>query len=172
MHVLPARAVAAAAVLLLAACALLGGHRSLESRLDTYRYAKPLDEVWPAALRLLADPGFPLSGKDREVGGAKPQGGWDKFFSDGFATREFGPDDAGRVAETGWNKQRLRYRVEGLPVGAGGCQIRFISIKGRVEDPAVDERFRDPEMELDLLSRLDPESADRIASGEETAKAK
>ncbi len=172
MRPLPARGAAAAAVLLLAACARLGGPRALERRLDAYRYPKPLDEVWPAALRLLADRGFPLSGKDREVVGSAPQGAWDRFFSDGFGTRVFGPDDAGRVAETGWNKQRLRYRVEGLPVGAGGCQIRFISIKGRMEDPAVEERFRDPEMELDLLSRLDPESADRIASDEEPPKAK
>jgi hypothetical protein len=153
-------------------CAGLGPARARETylrqQLDDLEYAKPIGEVWPDVLRLLAERGYSLVGRDREKAGLPEQGFLGRLVSAGFETQQLGEE--GRAVETDWDRHRLRYRVEGRCAG-GRCRIEFTSIKQDEMDPARDQRWRDREMELDLLRRVDPEAAARIEAGaEEVAK--
>jgi hypothetical protein len=156
---LPARRIAAASVLLLSmagACATMRDQR-LREQLDAHQFPKPLAEVWPEALRLLADHDYQLVGKDREVAGQRADDG--NPLNRGFETRQY--SDGRRAAETRPNSAEIRYRVEGVPVGEGACRIYFFALHRSM--PEYDKwSHRDAVMELGLVQRVEPEVADRI----------
>lgn len=168
----PAAWIAVALVAGSAGCASTQAKRQreeyLEARLDTLRYRKPLDEVWPEVRRLLAEKGYALAGKDAEAVG-ESHGILFSIFSPAKETRA---DDAGaRFLETGWRKDQTRYLVEGFPDEAGS-RVVFTLLR---EDPTehghdARERKRGVELELELARRVDPEAAAGIDAGLQAMK--
>ncbi len=157
---LPARRIAAASVVLLSisgACATTRRDQRLRDQLDAHQFPKPLSEVWPEALRLLAERDYQLVGKDREiVGQGEDSAG---ALARGFETREY--SGGRRTAETRQNSAEIRYRVEGVTVGGGACRVYFFSLHRTVPD--YDKwSHRDALMELALVQRVEPEVAERI----------
>ena len=121
-------ALAAAA---LAACASATAQAQREERLraalDGYRFAQPLAAVWPVALRVLADRGVQLVGRDRAAVGAPPANVFKRLTSGGFETARAGVN--GRVLETMEDASHTRYRVDGAGVEGGGCRIAITAIR-------------------------------------------
>jgi hypothetical protein len=178
----------AAGIVAAAGCASVQTGRAraeyLTRELDAVRYAQPLDEVWDEARRLLADRGYPLVGADAKAVGQSDV--WlTNVFSPGTETRSTSAgatgllpnllsrpsggtadDDRGaRFLETGWSRNRDRYRVDGWRDGPD-CRVTFTAIlEDRTEHQREAGRHRDLEMELDLARRLDPEAAARIEAG-------
>ena len=154
------RAVAAASVLLLSlagACATTRRDQRLRDQLDAHQFPKPLSEVWPEALRLLADRDYQLVDKDREIAGQRTEDGTP--LNRGFETRQY--SDGRRAAETRPNSAEVRYRVEGVSVGGDACRIYYFALHRSL--PEYDRwSHRDPVMELALVQRIEPEVADRI----------
>jgi len=155
---------AAAAVLATSSCASMKAERArreaLTARLDALRYAKPLDEVWAEARRMLAEKGYPLAGADAEAVGQKASP-LAAIFSPAKETR---PDPAGgRFLETGWGRGQTRHRLSADDQG-GSCRVVFWVLRehptehGRDAGPGT----RDVDLELELTRRLDPEAAGRI----------
>jgi hypothetical protein len=140
----------------------------LEARLDSLRYSKPLDEVWSEARRLLAAKSYPLAGKDAEAVGESHT----ILFSIFSPAKETSADDQGRrFLETGWRKDRTRYRVEGSPDGPGS-RVVFTLLKEDTTEHGHDarERKRGVELELELARRVDPEAAAGIEAGLQAMK--
>jgi hypothetical protein len=151
----------------------------LLNELSAHEYQQDIDTVWVAALRLLAERGFPLSGKDRLavdqksdsilssfLGDNSPVGG---LFNKGSET--FVLKDGRRIAVTDWRDAHVstRYRVEGIPTGPNSCRIQFSSAEWSETDVLrePDPRNRDIDMELDLMSILEPEAAQKLAADAE-----
>ncbi len=164
----PTAWLAAAALLAGTSCASLRAERArreaLTTRLDAFRYQKPLDEVWAEARRLLADRGYPLVGADAEAVGQKPSA-FSAFLSNVFtAAKDTRPDPtATQFLETGWGPGPNRYRLQGWAEGSSS-RIVFWAI---AEDPTEHGRdsyppTRDLEMELALAWRIDPAAAQAI----------
>jgi len=149
------------------ACASVQAQREreeyLQSRLDSFRFSKPLDEVWPQVQRLLADKNYPLVGKDGDAVG-DPHGTLYSLFSPAKETSR--EADGSRWLETGWRKDQTRYRVEGTPEGSG-CRVVFTLLHEDTTEHGHDarERKRGLEMELELARRIDPEAAAGIEAG-------
>ena len=134
--------------------------RALEAALDATRLERPLEDVWPEVLRLLIAGGFPLGGAEGEAAEQPPM-----FMESIFSrARETSVDGAGRrQLDTHWGPGHVRYHVEGQPTKGGGCRVRFfVSGESLTEHNHDAETRRDSEMELALLSRLDPEAAERL----------
>lgn len=157
---LPARVPAAALAVLLSlafSCATTRRDQRLRQQLDEHPFQKPLSEVWPEALRLLAEHDYQLVGKDRAIAGQGEDGGG--ALARGFETREY--SGGRRAAETRPNSAEVRYRVEGVTAGGGACRIYFFALARYV--PAYDQwSHRDALMELALVQRVEPEVAQRI----------
>ena len=134
--------------------------------LDAYEFQKPLSEVWPDALRLVAEADYPLNGKDRQVVGLDEQGAITKFFAKGHETQL---RDGNWVAESGYGRDRRRYRVIGTETGPKTSKVSYVSLKAR-DDIATEEEARDVEMQLALVRRLDPAAADRIEAAATAAR--
>jgi hypothetical protein len=163
----------------------------LAAQLDGLRYAKPMPEVWPEVLRLLAEMGYPLAEADAEAIGRtsgflssifspskethiEPLGGRSSLFPAFRATKAVPAEGPGRWwLETGWSdRAALRYRADGSTDGTT-CQVTFTAIAADTAEKGHDgERHRDLEMELDLARRVDPEAAARIEAGLEAFDAK
>jgi hypothetical protein len=142
-------------------CATARRDSHLRDELDRHEFQKPLSEVWPAALRLLAREQYDLVGNDRAIAGQPADS---NFFRRGFETREY--SDKRRAMETMQNSAGVRYRLEGTDIEGRACRINFFAL--RREDRDYDKwRSRDVHMELALVRDLEPETADRI---EATAK--
>jgi len=170
-------ALTAVGVLLLAGttgCAGLKAAKDAEARLQRElsgaRCEKTLDEAWDESRRLLAERGYPLAGPDARLVGqetgilekAGDKGGvLGKMLTRARETHDEGGE---RVLETAWYRQR-RYRLVGS-AGAPGCHVTFLAIR---EDPYERNRDlweapqRDALLELELLRRLAPDEAARIA---------
>ena len=135
----------------------------LQSRLDSFRFSKPLDEVWPQVQRLLADKNYPMVGKDGEAVGDEHGTLYSLFSPAKETSRE---TDGSRWLETGWRKDQTRYRVEGTPDGPG-CRVVFTLLHEDTTEHGHDarERKRGLEMELELARRIDPEAAAGIEAG-------
>ena len=134
--------------------------------LDATVLARPLDQVWPEVLRLLAAGGFPLTGADADAV-AQPA-----RFLDGLFTRarETVVDGDGRRLDTGWGPGRIRYHVEGVPA-EGGCRVRFFAAReDHTEHNRDADTHRDPDLELALLERVDPEAAARVRASQATPR--
>jgi hypothetical protein len=160
-----------------AGCAAPRAER-LQAQLDELRYARPLDEVWLGARRLLADQGYPLAGEDAKAVGQPEMASGDRILSPAKATHPYGEEVGllqrlgvvggkagdsriGRSLDTGWRRTRDRYHLDGFEDGRG-CRVVFTRV---VEDPTEhrEQRSRDLDMELTLARRLDPEAAARMA---------
>ncbi len=149
----------AIALALVAGCAGIKSHYALRQAVDAHRIERPLEVVWPEALKLLADRGYPLVGHDREVAGQRGSGSLLFIFDRGHETRKL--EDGRLTAETNYGGQKLRYRVDGTDTGGGTCRVAFVAIQGNI-DRADEDRMDDPRMALDLLRRVEPEAAERI----------
>jgi hypothetical protein len=155
---------AAAALLGSAGCAAVRAEQArkkyLSAELDRVRYAQPLDEIWSAVRRLLADGRFPMTGDDAKATGQKEE--FLALLSPSRETRE--TRDGGRWLETSWGPGNVRYRVEAIPEG-DRWRVATTAIQ---RDPSMsysEERRRGLELELALAHRLDPEAAARIEAG-------
>jgi hypothetical protein len=170
----PTALMAAALLAVAGGCASLQAagarEKALRLQLDAFRYAKPLDEVWPEVQRLLNDRRYGLVGKDAEALGLDVPTGLLTYLT---MAKETQPDGfGGRFLETGWGPGlvRRRYRVEGSPAGSG-CRVVFTAIPEDMTEKGHDarERARDLEMELALAWRVDPQAAERIEASLEAA---
>jgi hypothetical protein len=152
------RGTAALSLFLFSICSCAAAKRTarLEHQLDEHRFQKPLAEVWPVALRLLADRQYELVGKDRAAVGQREYG---SFLRRGFETREY--SDKRRAAETMMNGDGVRYRVEGTDFDGKSCRVVFFALPRNAPDYAK-WNYRDVEMEMDLVWRVEPKIADRI----------
>jgi hypothetical protein len=150
--------------LVVAACTTAGGARRAELRrgLDEARLSRSPAEIWPEVERFLHERGYPLVGADRTAVGLKPQGAFGKLFSPGFETvvRE----DGSRVLETNPEEQtRSRIRAEAFAAAGGGARLRLRILKPSPSNPTEYSEWRDEELELALLRRIEPAVAARIA---------
>jgi hypothetical protein len=141
---------------LLCSCAASRRASRLRHELDDHRFRKPLAEVWPAVLHLLADRQYELVGKDRAAAGQRE---YSSFLQRGFETRDY--PDGRRVLETMVNAEGIRYRVEGTAAGEGGCRVVFFALPRSLRDYEK-WNYRDFQMEMDLVWRVEPEVAGRI----------
>jgi hypothetical protein len=160
---------AAAIVMFLLACSMTAQARRdarLRAGLDAHRFHQPLSTIWPAALHLLADHGYQLVGRDRLVVGAPPAPRFKRLTAGGFET---GHSRTGFVMETMTNASGTRYRVEGQDIDEKSCRITFVAIR-RTGGAPSEERSRDLDMELELVRRLEPDAAARIAQAADAAK--
>jgi len=159
----------ALALLVLSGCAAARAEQArqadLRRRLDERVLPAPLDRSWAAALRLLAERGYPLVGKDREAAGQEPQGSTLDFLSRGFATRALG--EGGRSAATGMGADRMRYQIAGAPA-PGGSRVVFTRIAENPTEPSERREERDVSMELELWRRIDPAGAAAVAGSTPT----
>ncbi|HET9597352.1 MAG TPA: hypothetical protein VFP65_17310 [Anaeromyxobacteraceae bacterium] len=156
----------AAAVLLAGACASVGASRRegrLKDGLDGYAIDKPLEEVWPEAMKVALERGYEPVGKDRAVLGLPPQGTWGNLLAKGHETQRLGSD--GLVLETNQDAEKRRYRIEGRRAGTGS-RVRFVVVQQRSEDPS-EELSRDLDAELELVRRFDPAGAARLIENAE-----
>jgi hypothetical protein len=142
--------------------------RYLQERIEPYEYQQSLDEIWPKALQLLADEGFPLVGSDRELVGQGGAGMVAGFLSAGFETRERGK--TGLEAQTDWGSEQTRYRMTGKRTGESSCTVVLSIMHRRPYYQIEDEPVRDFEMELRLMERVDSEAAVEIEEGAIKAK--
>lgn len=144
-------------------CAALGTpsrEERLRAELDATVIERPLDEVWTAVRRLLGERGLALAGSDREAEGQSDVSTL-AYLSRAVETRE--TQAGGRRLETGWDGRRVRYVVEAIPAGAG-WRLRCTAIHEHLTEHGHDGwAERATEMELELLRRLDPEAAARVA---------
>jgi hypothetical protein len=150
-----------AAFVVVAACASVGAARRegrLRDELDAYRIEKPLEQVWPEAMRVVLERGYQPVGKDREVVGLAPQGTWGNLLAKGHETQRLGSD--GLVLETNQDAEKRRYRVEGRRAGSGS-RVKFVVVQQRPDDPS-EELSRDLDAELELVRRFDPAGAARL----------
>jgi hypothetical protein len=154
-------AAACALLLALTSCATMRRDSRLRGELDRHEFQKPLSEVWPAAIRLLAEQQFDLVGNDRAVAGQRPDS---SFLRRGFETREY--SDRRRALETMQNSEGLRYRLEGTDIEGRACRINFFAL--RRGDPDYDKwKHRDVDMELALVREVEPETAARMEQAAE-----
>jgi hypothetical protein len=162
----------ALALLVLSGCAAARAEqarqRELRHRLDQRALPAPLDQTWPAALKLLAEAGYPLVGADRAVAGQPPQGSALDLFSRGFSTRIVGKED--RAAATGMGPERTRYQIAGTPA-PGGSRVVFTRILENPTEPSERREERDAGMELELWRKVDPQGAAALAGEAATAVA-
>ncbi len=149
------------------ACTTAAGARRAELRraLDQARVSRAPSELWPDLLRFLHERGYPLVGDDRLAVGLGAQGSLSKLFSPGFATRV--REDGSRLLETnGEERSGARVRAEALAVAGGGARLRITVLKPWDTNPHEYSEWRDEELELALLERLDPAAAARVAGRE------
>lgn len=147
-----------------AGCAAFAIHaraERLQAELDAVTIDRPLDELWPVMRRLLAERGLALAGKDREAEG---QDGFGLVELLSRARESEATPAGGRRLETGWDGRRVRYVAEALPAG-GGWRVRYTAIQEHLTDKGHDGfARRDPELELEVVRRIDPERAAAIAA--------
>jgi hypothetical protein len=143
-------------VALLAACTTAASARRAELRrgLDRVRVSSTPAEIWPEVERFLHERGYPLVGDDRLAVGQKAQNVIAKIFSRGFQTRV--GSDGSRVLETDGDRSRTRVHVEARPAPEGGSRLRVRLLKESEQTLEVVSEWRDEELELALLQRIDP----------------
>jgi len=154
----------ALALLVLTGCAAARAEqvrqRALRQKLDARALPAPLEQTWPAALKVLAEAGYPLVGKDRETAGQPAQGSALDLFSRGFSTRVVGKDE--RAAATGMGPDRTRYQIAGAPA-PGGSRVLFNRIYENPTEPSERREERDIDMELALWRKVDAQGAAALA---------
>jgi hypothetical protein len=160
----PAPWYTAALALALAApgCASFSQYRARSAQvrvaMEQHRYPQPIELVWPQVLRLLADKGLDLAGADAAAVGQKAG----KLYQLTSAAKETRTTmNGGRVLETGWNQNGMRWRAEAQPT-AGGLRVVLTQVQRSGEEVGFDGMgLRDYELELDLLYRIDPDAGEK-----------
>jgi hypothetical protein len=152
-------------------CAVVGRFKHdarVREELDAHQFTRPLDAVWPEALKLLTERDYEVLGRDRAVVGLKEQSTLESVFQKGFETRDLGH---GKWAlETNPDIKMRRFRVEGIATDRGHCRVTFYLVQAYSQDVSEDVS-RDISMELALVERIEPENAERIARvADEAAK--
>ncbi len=139
-------------------------YAQVKEQVDGYTFAKPIEEVWPDALRFVAGRGYALVGNDRKVLGDEPQSAWGAVFSKGHETYASGRQWR---AETAMDSRYQRYRILGSKTGPSTCRIEYYLI--RSEDPSrlgsidqADAVSRDVDLELAFIATVDPDGAAKI----------
>ncbi|HEY6098799.1 MAG TPA: hypothetical protein VIW03_05180 [Anaeromyxobacter sp.] len=153
--------------LLSAACTTAGAARraGLRRALDEARVSRSPAEIWPELQRFVHERGYPLVGDDRLAVGLAAQGKIGKLLSPGHETRVLG--DGGRILETSLDERsRSRIRAEARVAADGGAQLRITVLKQSESNPTDYSEWRDEELELALLRRLDPAAAARVLGTE------
>jgi len=160
-------AATSAVALLLGGCAGVLAQRErargLASRLDAYRLPSPLDTAWPKALRLLADLDFPLAEADAKAVGQR----YEPRFMASLTARSRATQDDGtvRLADTDWGPGGVRYHLEGRAEG-DHCRILLWQVaEDRTERNRDAGTRRDAELELKLVTQLDPAAAPGLEAG-------
>jgi hypothetical protein len=169
----PRRAIRALAVLALAlatACASLrlgDEQRAYYLReAGTFAYPKSCLDVWPSVLAALGSKGYPLKGRDRAYGGEGKQSGFASVVDQASETRAV--EGGGLAVRTGWNSTATgstRYEVTGNPAPPSGCAVTFTLITTGTVDPSSEQRETDWRIQMEMMRRVDPESAARIDAG-------
>ena len=175
---------AAALLASAAACASVRANQArtdaLRQQLDEQRFAKPMEEVWLEARRLLADHGYPLAGEDATAVGQAEMGLGDRLFSPARETHPYGEDTGllqklgafggkkksgggrtGLSLDTGWRRTPDRCHVDALQ-DERGVRVAFQRITQNTTEHREEAPVRDLELELELLQRLDAEAAARL----------
>jgi len=136
------------------------GPAHVRDTMRDYRFPKACEDLWVDALKVIASQGYGLVGSDRELTGQDKQGVITNFLNRGHATTK--DDDGVLEAESDSDGQLVRFLVRGKPAGPGGCFVQYFSV---FDDRAnsTEKRHRDYEMELTLLSKVDPAAAAKIA---------
>ena len=139
--------------------------RALQKQLDATPFPKSLEEVWPEVQKLLAERGYGLVGRDAEAVGKHDPGLLRRLFSPAKETaRAF---DGTWIMETDWSGER-RYRAMGYAEGTSSrIKLRLIR-EDRTEHGRDGESVRDPDLELELLRRIDPDTAAKVEAAVET----
>lgn len=144
-------------------CAAISAQRAhdriIETEVGGYRYAQPVEVVWPQVQRLLADHQLKLAGKDAVATGQSIST-LEQLISAAKETDEL--PRGGLMLETAWTNGGWRWRAEARP-DAGGCRVVLTKIAVSTADHGRDGwAVRDLELELALMRRIDPETAARI----------
>lgn len=162
---------ALAAALALAGCShfTAGGAREAHVRdaMRNYRFPMACETLWPEGLKMLSQDGFQLVGTDRQIAGQEKQGFVTNFLNAGHATTK---DDHGVYeSETDNNNTYLRFVLKGTPAGKDGC---FVNVVGVQSDKVngTENRYRDYDKELYLLSMVAPAEAMRISDEADKAR--
>jgi hypothetical protein len=145
------------------ACASADRARRAELRrgLDEARVPRSPAELWPEVQRFVYERGYPLVGDDRLAVGRPAQSGLGKLFSPGFQTKV--RDDGSRVLETDpLGSTRTRVRAEARAVEGGATQLRVRLVTQSDVNPIEQTEWRDEDLELALLERVDPAAAARV----------
>lgn len=141
-----------------------GRDARLRRALDGYEIARPLDEVWPRAMQLLAARGYELVGDDRKVVGQSGPSLLGRLLGKGFSTQLV---HGVRTLETDWvPEDRRSYRMQGFDSGHGSCRIVYTLVKRDVEI-GTENPVRDVDLELALVQSLAPEDAARLLTAAE-----
>ncbi len=138
----------------------------VRDQMRDYKFPKPCEELWHDALQILASSGYSLVGNDRKVAGQEEQGFVTNLLNRGHATTR---DDNGVLeSETDANGQFVRYVVRGKPADKDGCFVTYVEV---IDDRAnsTERRLRDYDLELKLLSTVDPLAAAKIAEDADKA---
>jgi hypothetical protein len=160
-------AAASAAVLILSGCATFRAADKRASDLSTYFAEHPFDRacdgLWPAALKVAAARGFPLSSKDRQLVGESSEGVMTQLIS--AATQTYRTAEGGLVSATDWNPgSGTRLRITATPAGPAACRVRYDVVAGGVTTADEQELGPDWNYDLDLLQVLDPAKAAALAA--------
>lgn len=144
-------------------CAAISAQRArdriMETEVGGYRYAQPVEVVWPKVQRLLADHELKLAGKDAAAMGQSIST-LELVISVARETSE--TPRGGLMLETAWTYGGWRWRAEATP-DQGGSRVVLTRIQENNTDHGHDgQSRRDYEWELDLIRRFDPEAAARI----------
>jgi hypothetical protein len=176
----PSAHLATCLILLASGCVTAQAKRTdaLRQSLDAFTYDKPLDEVWQDVRLLLAQEGYGLAGKDASAVGqdAPFLGGLmspahettNTPYNQGLLQKHTRDPDV-QWLDTGWDRNRERYHVEGRRVG-DGCKITFFKIIADLSPDGFGTSARDVEMELNLARRVAPTKADEIEASAESAE--
>jgi hypothetical protein len=142
-----------------AACTTAASARraALRRGLDQAHVSGTPAEIWPEVQRFLHERGYPLVGDDRLAIGRKPQNAISKIFSRGFETRV--GSDGSRILETDGDRSRTRVRVAARALPEGGSRLRVTLMKESEMTLQDVSEWRDEELELALLQRIDPAAA-------------
>ncbi len=167
----PVLILAGAGALALAGCSHLtaGGAREAHVRdaMRNYRFPVACETLWADGLKMLAQDGFQLVGTDRQIAGQEKQGFITNFLNAGHATTK---DDRGVYeSETDNNNTYLRFVLKGTPAGKDGCFVNVIGIQSDKVN-GTENRFRDYDKELYLLSVVAPAEAMRISDEADRAR--
>jgi len=153
-------------------------NRELAKELADFRFEKPIDEVWQEARLVLVAAGYQLVGADATAVGQSNPNAVARIFSPAHETapgvggdnvlgkvglfKDPGAGGGRQYLDTDWNQYFERYHLDGYNYG-DSCRVIFMHVKG--DRDHQDVWTRDYEMELDLIRRVDPDTAARMEAG-------